>query len=171
MADFLVLPRPPELAKWRRLQQRNLSILGLLRRKEWPRCHRESSWQVRQSRLGQKEKEQNRQSKAPNCEGERVKVCRAAPWRERGRSKREHEEEKEDSTVKEGEFQGGYGRQARRASLGQVEGSAPINSRLIVMVRFPTSFGLVEMSVGFPKSPSYPGQFPRAKFFDLSCYS
>ena len=29
-----------ELAEWRRLQQRNLSILGLLKRKEWPRCHR-----------------------------------------------------------------------------------------------------------------------------------
>ena len=37
-----------ELAEWPRLQQRNLSILDLLRRKEWPQCHRESSWQVRQ---------------------------------------------------------------------------------------------------------------------------
>ena len=66
-----------ELAEWRRLPQRNLSILSLLNRKEWPRCHRESSWQVRQSRqskepgreresqgerephLGEKEKDQN----------------------------------------------------------------------------------------------------------------
>ena len=57
-----------ECAEWRRLQRENLSILGLLRRKEWPQCHRESSWQVRQSRLYQKEKEQSRQYKAPDRE-------------------------------------------------------------------------------------------------------
>ena len=33
VADQLVLPRSAELAEWRRLQQRNLSILGLLKRK------------------------------------------------------------------------------------------------------------------------------------------
>ena len=43
-------------AEWRRLQQKNLSILGLPKRKEWPHCHRESSWQGRRSRLCQKEK-------------------------------------------------------------------------------------------------------------------
>ena len=43
--------------------------------------------------------------------------------RERGGSKREHEVERVDSTVKEGRFQGGQGGQARRASLGKVEGS------------------------------------------------
>ena len=63
-----------ELAEWRRLQQRNLNILGLLKRKEWPQCHRESSWQVGRSCLCQKEKEESRQSKAPDHEGERVKV-------------------------------------------------------------------------------------------------
>ena len=57
-----------ELAEWRRLQQRNLSILDLLKRKEWPQCHRESSWQVRRNRLCQKEKEQSRQSRAPDRE-------------------------------------------------------------------------------------------------------
>ena len=36
---------------------------------------------------------------------------------------REHEEERVDSIVKEGRFQGGQGGQARRASLEQVEGS------------------------------------------------
>ena len=36
-----------EHTEWRRLQQGNLNILGLLKRKEWPQCHRESSWQVR----------------------------------------------------------------------------------------------------------------------------
>ena len=30
-----------ERAEWRRLQQRNLNILGLPKRKEWPRCHKE----------------------------------------------------------------------------------------------------------------------------------
>ena len=56
-----------ELAEWPRLQQRNLSILGLLRRKEWPQCHRESSWQVRRSRPCQKEK--SHQLRAPDHEG------------------------------------------------------------------------------------------------------
>ena len=35
-----------ELAEECRLQHKNLNILGLLKRKEWPQCHRESSWQV-----------------------------------------------------------------------------------------------------------------------------
>ena len=97
-----------ERAEWRRLQRKSLSILGLPTRKEWPQCHRESSWQERRSRPCQKEKEQNRLSKAPDHEG---------------RSEREHGEERVDSTVKEGRFQGGQGAQARRASLEQVEGS------------------------------------------------
>ena len=63
-----------EHAEWRRLQQKNLSILGLSKRKEWPQCHRESSWQERRSRPCQKEKDQSRLSKAPDHEGERVKV-------------------------------------------------------------------------------------------------
>ena len=33
-----------------------------------------------------------------------------------------HEEERVDFTVKEGRFQGGKGGQARRSSLGEVEG-------------------------------------------------
>ena len=61
MADLLV-------------QRKNLNILGLPKKKEWPQCHRESSWQVRRSRPRQKEKEQSRLSKAPDDEGERVKV-------------------------------------------------------------------------------------------------
>ena len=58
-----------ERAEWRRLQRKNFSILGLPKRKEWPQCHRESSWQERRSRPCQKEKEQSRQSKAPDHEG------------------------------------------------------------------------------------------------------
>ena len=49
--------------------------------------------------------------------------------KERGESKREHGEEREDSTVKEGRFQGGEREQARRASLGDVEGSESGASR------------------------------------------
>ena len=58
-----------ELAEWCRFQQKNVSILGLRKRKEWPQCYRESSWQVRQSRRFQKEKEQCRQSRVPDREG------------------------------------------------------------------------------------------------------
>ena len=54
------------LAEWRRFQQRNLSILGLLKRKEWRQRHRESSWQVHQSRLCRKEKGQSSQSRVPD---------------------------------------------------------------------------------------------------------
>ena len=62
-----------ESAEWCRLQRKNLSILGLPKRKEWPQCHRESSWQVRRSRPCQKEKEQSRLSKAPDHEPEESK--------------------------------------------------------------------------------------------------
>ena len=56
-----------ERAEWRRLQPKNL--LGLLKREEWPQCHRESSWQERRSRPCQKEKEQSRLSRVPDHEG------------------------------------------------------------------------------------------------------
>ena len=55
--------------------------------------------------------------------GRESRWVRAAPRRERGRSEREHEEERVDSTVMEGRFQEGKGEQARRASLEEVEGS------------------------------------------------
>ena len=58
-----------ERAEWRRLQRKNLSILGLPKRKEGPQCHTESSWQERQSRPCQKEKEQSRLSRVPDHEG------------------------------------------------------------------------------------------------------
>ena len=62
-------------------------------------------------------------SRVPDHEGIESRWARAAPWRKRGGSEREHEEERVDSTVKEGRFQGGHGGQARRASVGEVEGS------------------------------------------------
>ena len=58
-----------ERAEWRRLQPKNLSILGLLKSKEWPQCHRESSWQVRRSRPYEKEKEQSRLFRVSDHEG------------------------------------------------------------------------------------------------------
>ena len=77
-----------ERAEWCRLQRKNLNILGLLKRKEWPQCHRESSWQVCRSRLYRKEKEQSRQSRVPDHErGEsltREKEIRARSWRGKG---------------------------------------------------------------------------------------
>ena len=51
--------------------------------------------------------------------GRESRWARAASWRERG----EHEEERVDSTVKRGRFQGGKRGHAKRASLEQVEGS------------------------------------------------
>ena len=58
-----------ERAEWLRLQRKNLNILGLPKRKEWPQCHRESSWQERRSLPCQKEKEQSRLSRVPDHEG------------------------------------------------------------------------------------------------------
>ena len=68
-------------AEWRRLQRKNLNLLDLPKRKEWPQCHRESSWQERRSRPCQKEKEQSRQSRVPDRELKREsRWARAAPW-------------------------------------------------------------------------------------------
>ena len=58
-----------------------------------------------------------------SCGGRESRWARAAPWREREGSEREHGEERVDSTVNEGRFQEGKGGQAKRASLEQVEGS------------------------------------------------
>ena len=112
-----------ERAEWHRLQRKNLSMLSLLKRKEWPQCHRESSWQVRRSCLCQKEKEQSRLSRVPDHEGGESQGGQEPHLGEREGSERRHEEERVDYTVKEGRFEGGKGGQARRASLEQVEGS------------------------------------------------
>ena len=62
-----VVETSKERAEGRRLQRKNLSILGLPKRKEWPQCHRESSWQERPSRLFQTER--SRLSRVPDHEG------------------------------------------------------------------------------------------------------
>ena len=89
-----------ERAEWCRLQRKNLSILGLPKRKKWPRCHRESSWQERRSHLCQKKKEQSRLVKAPDREWGESQGGRERHLGERERgSEREHGEERVDSTL------------------------------------------------------------------------
>ena len=90
-----------ERAEWRRFQRKNPNKLGLLKRKEWPQCYRESSWQERRSHLCQKEKEQSRQSRAPDHDG-----GESQDGREPHLGEREHGEERVDSTVNEDRFQG-----------------------------------------------------------------
>ena len=113
-----------ERAEWRRLQRKNWNKLNLLKRKEWPQCHRESSWQERRSRPCQKEKEQSRLSRVPDHEGGESQGGREPHLGEsEGESEREHGEERVYSTVNEGRFLGGKGGQARRVSLRELEGS------------------------------------------------
>ena len=67
MADWLVLPRlAKSLQNGAGFSGKNMKILGLPKRRKWPQCYRESSWQVRQSRLCQKEK--SRLFRAPDRE-------------------------------------------------------------------------------------------------------
>ena len=70
-----------------------------------------------------KRKEWSRLSRVPDHEGGESQGGRERCLCKRGGSEREHEEERVDSTVKEGRLQGGKRKQARRASLGEVEGS------------------------------------------------
>ena len=69
---------------------------------------RENSWQVRLSRPCQKEKEHSRQSRVPDHEGERVKVSESLTLAR-------------ESEIRPKAWRG-EGGQARRASLGEVEG-------------------------------------------------
>ena len=108
-----------ERAEWRRLQRKNWNILGLSKRKEWPQCHRESSWQVCRSRFCQEEKEQSRLSRVPDHDRGESQDGREPHLGE----SEEDGEERVDSTVNKGRFQGGKVGQARRASLEQLEGS------------------------------------------------
>ena len=68
MADLLVLLRPTRSLQNGASFSEKLEHTGLLKRKEWPQCHRERSWQVCCSRPCQKEKEQSCLSRAPDHE-------------------------------------------------------------------------------------------------------
>ena len=80
-----------ERAEWRRFQWKNLNILGLLKRKEWPQCHRGSSWQERWSRPCQKEKEQSRLSRVPYHEGRKSQDGREPHLERKAASKEDRE--------------------------------------------------------------------------------
>ena len=84
-----------ERAEWHRLQRKNLSILGLPKKEEWPQRHRESSWQECRSRPYQKENVQSRQSKAPDHEGDESQDGREPHLGEK-------EEDQSDSMEREG---------------------------------------------------------------------
>ena len=66
MADLMVLPRPAKSLQNGTGFSGKVEQTGPTEKKRWPQCLRESSWQVRQSRLCQKGKEQNRLSTAPD---------------------------------------------------------------------------------------------------------
>ena len=93
-------------AERRRPYHKNLNILHLLKRKKWPQCQKESSWQVRRNRLCQKEKDQSRMSRVSNHEVAGSQDEREPHLDKTGRSEREHEEERVGPTMKEGKFRG-----------------------------------------------------------------
>ena len=84
-----------ERAEWPWLHRKNLNKLGLLKRKAWSQCHRESSRQICPSRPCQKEKKQNRQSRVPDRVVERLKVGESRTLA-REESEQEHAEERVD---------------------------------------------------------------------------
>ena len=105
-----------ELAEWRRLQRKNLSILGLLKIRVASVPQRE------QLASTPEEKKQSRLSKVPHRMMVEWQGEREPHHGERGGSAREYGEERVHFTVKEGRFQEAEGRQVRRATLGE-EGS------------------------------------------------
>ena len=96
MADLLVLPRPAKsLQNAPSFSWINLSIQCLLKRKEWSQCHRESSWQGRQSHFAKRKRNRAVCSQHQIVRCERVKMSesrtltrereiRARAWREEG---------------------------------------------------------------------------------------
>ena len=64
-----------------------LEHTGPAKIKGWPQCYKESSWQVRQSHLCQKEKEQSRLFKAPDRK-EGIQCQRSKENSSKGKKKR-----------------------------------------------------------------------------------
>ena len=95
-----------ERAEWRKLKTKNLSILSLLKRKEWPRCQ-EAVGRYAGAALAKRRRNRVVCPEYQIMRGGESRWARAAPWRERRRSKRKRKEEKVESTVKEGRFQAG----------------------------------------------------------------
>ena len=69
MEDLLTLPRQQRACLMAQASAEKLEHTGPAEKKEWPQCHRESSWQERQSRHCQKEKEQTCLSRVPGRKG------------------------------------------------------------------------------------------------------
>ena len=125
MADSLVLPRPAKsVQNGAGFSGENLSILGLPKGKSGLSATERAVGKNAGAALAKRER--NRavcpEYQIMMGEGE-SRWARAAPWREKGGSEREHGVERVDSTVNEGRFQGGMGGQATRASLEQIDGS------------------------------------------------
>ena len=87
-------------AEWRRLQQKNLSILGLPKRKEWITVTERAVGKDAGAVFAKRKKEQSLLSRVPDHEGEKVKVgesrtfarergIRARAWRGKGELHRE----------------------------------------------------------------------------------
>ena len=97
MANLLVLQGAADSL------QNGAGFIGkTLTHKGWPQCHKVSSWQVRQSRLCQKEKNKAVCPDYQIVRWERVRVSKSRTLsRERG-FERDHEEKKVESKVKEG---------------------------------------------------------------------
>ena len=78
MADLVgAAETSKELAKWCRLQRRNLSILGLPKRKERPQRHKESSWQVRQATFAKRKRNRAASPEHQILRWERVKMSKS----------------------------------------------------------------------------------------------
>ena len=125
MADLLVLPRPAKSV------QNGADFSGKTRA-YWACRKGKSRISATERAVGKNagaalaKRKRNRAvcPKRQIMRGERVEVGESRTLaRERGRSEREHGVERVDSTVNEGRFQGGQGGQARKATLGEVEGS------------------------------------------------
>ena len=125
MADFMVLPRPAKSV------QNGAGFSGKTGT-NWPCRKGKSGLSATERAVGKNAgaalaKSKRNRAVCPEYQimrGERVKVGESRTLaRVRGGSEREHREERVDSTVNEGRFQGEKGGQATRASLEQVEGS------------------------------------------------
>ena len=103
-----------ERAEWHRLQQKNLSILGLLKRKS-------SGLSATERALGKYAGAAFAKRKRNRAVCPKYQIVRWEPhlWG----SEREYGEKRVDSIVEEGRFQGGERGQARGVSLGEVGGT------------------------------------------------
>ena len=112
-----------ERAEWRRLQRKNWNILGLPKRKEWPQCTERAVGKNAGAALAKRKRSKADCPKYQIIKGERVKVGESHTLaRERGIRARAWNG-KGGLYGEQGQIPRRTGRKARRASLGEVEGS------------------------------------------------